>query len=176
MPQLPAEVRKPPQHRDQATEPRVRRAQLSATTGHEQHAEEYREQQESDSGLVVQADSSQQASEEPQLGAVVAQRVPDHQEHGCPGESVKRGSTEAMTQRHGDHRHGHRAGGQQLGRSATTEQAGKRCGTDNKQKRRDHARQPEHEEVMRRQFRSNPREQWGKCRLVRITPREPLAG
>jgi hypothetical protein len=54
-------------------------------------------------GLVVQAQPGQQTSNEPQPRPIIVQRMPDNQEHGRPGKRVEGRSTEAMTQRHGDH-------------------------------------------------------------------------
>ena len=103
VPQLPHEVWKPQQRRYQAAEPGVRRSQLTAATRHEQHAQEYGEQQNNHCSLVVQAQPSQDTGKEPEPRPIIAQGVSDNQEHGCPGQRVEGRSTEAMTQCHGDH-------------------------------------------------------------------------
>jgi hypothetical protein len=81
-----------------------------------------------------------------------------------------------MTEGRSDHRHCHRACGKQLGGPAAAQQTRKRGCANHKQSRRDQARQAERQEVVRCQFGSKPGQQRRKQRLIRITPRQPLAG
>jgi hypothetical protein len=68
---LPDQVRQPQNDGDHSAEPGIRGAELTARGGNEQYAHEYREKEDGNGRLVVEAESGQQTSKEPQPRAIV---------------------------------------------------------------------------------------------------------